>query len=492
MSIAQNNRTGADSAGRRMQGFAIGDLIESLPGYAGEKLHAIEHLDDPKERSRFTAGVLQMMDQFPADGDVTRGRRRKRKILAILEDFARKPPVTIDTPPIVWKYLYAAGSKIAARDEHWDSSCGPLIAASNAKLQKELGWNAARTNLGKLAEWGLAVPYCLSANGKRYFAPGKDGEELNASGWSLAPLLLLEDYLDELSAREELLAEHHMVLPRQIARSTSSAYQLIRPFEIDQKWARQARTKLEAISEARRRYGRRKASRDAVQTLKRLAEAAESLLERVSLRISGAISRPNPDENGTRVSPEQHHQYNPDSALFSVEGLAGRRSGDVPSQSSTKDQAEKKQSQHLQKAGTKEQGTEIDDPLGIERSGFEWSEAPALFPFVDGLIELSESPGLDTLHEVARISQIAQRTAARASGDLGTHAALICALITGQHLANGEIRKTADAYMAALIKRARSGELNLGHSLFGRREAIYGKRDQKASNRVNDMQRLTH
>lgn len=68
----------------------------------------------------------------------------------------------------------------------------------------------------------------------------------------------------------------------------------------------------------------------------------------------------------------------------------------------------------------------------------------------------------------------------------------VCALITGQHLANGEIRKTADAYMAALIKRARTGELNLGHSLFGRRQAIYGKRDQNASNRVNDMQRSTH
>ncbi|MEM6409952.1 MAG: helix-turn-helix domain-containing protein [Pseudomonadota bacterium] len=491
MSITQTPGTAGPRSARRMDSASIGDLIGTLPGYEGSQLDAIEHLESDKERARFTALVFQMMDQFPDRGDPDRGRQRKRKILRILEDFSRRPPVTIDVAPIVWKYLYAAASRIAARDEHWDSACGPLIAASNAHLKRELGWNAARTNLARLAEYGLAVPYCLAGNGKRYFDPGRGNADIHASGWSLAPLLLLEDFLEKLAETERLLAEHHMVIPREITRSTTAAYQLIKPFEENASWAQKARKKLEAISAARRQFSRRTASRNAVRTLKRLADAAGRLLTRISLRITSEISRANPDQTTTRVQPEKHHLYSLKSALLEVDGLAGRRSGDHPTSTSAEAKDEPEQKKEEIRESLKNDRKE-EDPYGIERSGFEWDEAPTLFPFIKGLIELGPRPGLDALHNIARISQIAQRTAARASGELGTEAALICALITGHHLAAGEIQKSADAYMGALIKRARSGELNLGHTLFGRRQAIYGRRDTKASNRVNDMQGLPH
>ena len=87
------------------------------------------------------------------------------------------------------------------------------------------------------------------------------------------------------------------------------------------------------------------------------------------------------------------------------------------------------------------------------------------------------------------MNQISQSTAARASGKLGTDAAILCVLITAYHLHAGEIRKTPDAYMAALVKRAATGELNIGHTLFGRREAIFGRRETKATFRVNSMTR---
>ena len=120
------------------------------------------------------------------------------------------------------------------------------------------------------------------------------------------------------------------------------------------------------------------------------------------------------------------------------------------------------------------------------------SEAPALFQFIDGLIAIPDRPGLDELHTLARLSQIGQATAARASGRIGTEAAILCVLITAHHLHAGEIRKTPDAYMAALVKRAAIGELNIGHTLFGRREAIYGRRETKSSVRVNTMPRSSH
>lgn len=125
---------------------------------------------------------------------------------------------------------------------------------------------------------------------------------------------------------------------------------------------------------------------------------------------------------------------------------------------------------------------DANDVYGIHRSGFVWAEAPALFPFIDGMVEIGARPGLNELHEVARVCQLGQATAARASATLGTGIALLCALITGHHLANGQIRKTPDAYMQALVWRARSGELNLGHTLLGRRKAVFGQGNTRASN----------
>ena len=366
--------------GQRRGLSLLGDLLGTLPGYEGIELDAIEHLPSEADRARYSAKIALMMQQFPEQGRKPTGRQRRRALLDILETFASQAPVSVAVPPIVWKYLHLAGAKICARDADWDSAKGPLIAASNDHLRRVLGWNAARTNIAKLAEYGFAVPYCLAGNGKRYLGGDGDGGTEDASGWSLGPLLLLETYISQLAEREDGLRRQHVEFPRRIKRATSAAYRIVRAFEQE---------------EAR-------GNRRCASTL-----------------------RPT-------------------------------------------------------------------DPFGIERSGFSWSEAPALFQFIDGLIAIPDRPGLDELHTLARLSQIGQATAARASGRIGTEAAILCVLITAHHLHAGEIRKTPDAYMAALVKRAAIGELNIGHTLFGRREAIYGRRETKSSVRVNTMPRSSH
>jgi hypothetical protein len=61
-------------------------------------------------------------------------------------------------------------------------------------------------------------------------------------------------------------------------------------------------------------------------------------------------------------------------------------------------------------------------------------------------------------------------TAAFAERRIGREAATICLLMTGQHHADGMILKTPEAYLRGTIRKADAGELNIGHSLFGRRE----------------------
>ncbi|KHS49300.1 MULTISPECIES: helix-turn-helix domain-containing protein [Sphingomonadales] len=482
MTIVQNQAAWEVDSRRRGGPAAIGACLPKLGMLETEQLTKIAFMEDPADRARHAARVSKMMRGFGHTGTESAGRQRRRKLLDIIETFVRMPPVTIDVPRIVWRDLYDAAASIAAMNIDWDSRCGPLIAASNDHLKCRIGWTAARKNIRRLAEYGLIIPYCLAGNGKRFLGSRDSLDRSDASGWSLAPLLLLEDYLTQLAATEKALAEQNLILPKEIRKATSSAYRLLRPFEQGHPWADKARKKLDAIAAARRIYQRRKGSMDAIGVLGRLAEVATRLLDRLSERISlGEIASLTPSGD-TRVRRDGHHQYSPEEALESVSGLAEGACRREPDDVRTTPDADRVKQETADACQNALVSADTNDVYGIQRSGFVWAEASALFPFIDGMVEIARRPGLTELHAVARVCQIGQATAARASAMLGTEIALLCALITGHHLANGQIRKTPDAYMQALVRRARSGELNLGHTLLGRRKAVFGQGDTRASN----------
>ena len=482
MTIVQNQAAWEVNSRRRGGPAAIGACLPKLGMLETEQLTKIAFMEDPADRARHAARVSKMMRGFGHTGTESAGRQRRRKLLDIIETFVRMPPVTIDVPRIVWRDLYDAAASIAAMNIDWDSRCGPLIAASNDQLKCRIGWTAARKNIRRLAEYGLIIPYCLAGNGKRFLGSRDSLDRSDASGWSLAPLLLLEDYLTQLAATEKALTEQNLILPKEIRKATSSAYRLLRPFEQGHPWADKARKKLDAIAAARRIYQRRKGSMDAIGVLGRLAEVATRLLDRLSERISlGEIASLTPSGD-TTVPRDDHHQYSPEEALESVYGLAEGACRQEPDDIQTTPDADRLKEETVEAHHNALVSADTNDVYGIQRSGFVWAEASALFPFIDGMVEIARRPGLTELHAVARVCQIGQATAARASAMLGTEIALLCALITGHHLASGEIRKTPDAYMQALIRRARSGELNLGHTLLGRRKAVFGQGDTRASN----------
>jgi hypothetical protein len=116
------------------------------------------------------------------------------------------------------------------------------------------------------------------------------------------------------------------------------------------------------------------------------------------------------------------------------------------------------------------QDSEQPDVFGIVRSGFTWSEAPHLFPFHAGMIDIARGPVNGTVEVLARLVGVSTMTAVSAERQIGRDAATICLLMTGQHHADGMILKTPEAYLRGIIRKAGSGELNIGHSLFGRRE----------------------
>lgn len=488
MSIAQTNQVGGQGKDRRGDVASLGSVLAALPRIEAEGLCEIRQLSDEADRVRYGLEIEGLRHQFKPLGDAAAGRRRKRKILNIIESFTRRTPITVDIEAVVWRDLYAVGTKIAGNDEHWDSACGPLMCASNAKLKEVLGWSSARHNITRLVKRGLFVEYNLAANGKRWFAKGGKDQDPEASGYSLVPLLLMEDYLDELAAAEERVAQQFKTIPASIRTLSAKTNRVLRAFAEDSDWTEKARRIVQNICKARKTFSGRASSRATLTALRRLERAAKRLFEVVGRRFKVADGAAAPEKNDTRVEPSLHHQYNPDSSLVSVDGLAERRSGnDLPGLAAD---FGSERAEEQEECSVQDKADDEDDLFGIERSGFQWHEAPTLFPFIDGLLPFNRGPGLDELHQLARAIGVPQASAARASGTLGVEVALLCILITGWHHSEGKIRKTPDAYLNALVKRARSGELNIGHTLFGRREAMLGKRETNGPVSVNHKRRM--
>jgi hypothetical protein len=86
------------------------------------------------------------------------------------------------------------------------------------------------------------------------------------------------------------------------------------------------------------------------------------------------------------------------------------------------------------------------------------------------MIDITRGPANGTVEALARIVGVPVMTAALAERRIGREAATLCLLMTGQHAADGLILKTPEAYLRGIIRKADAGELNIGHSLFGRRE----------------------
>jgi hypothetical protein len=86
------------------------------------------------------------------------------------------------------------------------------------------------------------------------------------------------------------------------------------------------------------------------------------------------------------------------------------------------------------------------------------------------MIDLTHGPVNGTVDALGHILGISPASARYAERRLGREAAVVCLLITGQHHYEGRIQRTPEAYLRGIIRKAAKGELNLGHSLFGRRE----------------------
>nr|WP_165388428.1 replication initiation protein RepC [Sphingomonas populi] len=296
-------------------------------------------------------------------------------------------------------------------------------------------------------------------NGHRYIREQADGT-LSGAGWSLAPLIALIDALELVDGQERDLRRLHVELPRAITEATRKIFALIAPFaEDDYEWAH---TIVAQLAEIRaNRDANRKGPPEALQSI---LNAAESLLIHTRMVTTAFDKGDLFEKSSSRVDRLVHHQdTDPESPSLKVTRLPRQRSGDGDCPA----------------PGRKEDDSS-EDRHGIERSGFTWAEAPALFPWLEMIGALDGPNARAWSYQLARLLHVSDAAVSQAQRQMGDDCAAIALMITGQHLANGEIRATPESYFRGMIARDRRGELNIGHTLFGRRQAIGSLRPERA------------
>ncbi|GGD82240.1 hypothetical protein [Croceicoccus mobilis] len=407
----------------------------------------------------YEARILQIQRTLQPLGNQQRGQAMRGRVIRALSYLQSRTLVTTSVPRSIFTKTYQL-ALFCAPDVDWAAKSGPIIGASDRKIREVLGIeHKAGRALDTIRRHGMIVPFNPRANGHRRYRPACGNAPATGSGFSLLPLCLAIDDLESLVERERSIARERSQLPTEIRSLICAARRLLKPFR-GAAWADELADALNALA-------KRKENATAAETLTAIRDDADSLLADVegavgNLSSETSIAQPSGEQLSSLVDTEApDHNTGNLSSLDSSSGLAeGRRT----------DRGSTHQTDHRAEAQRKGLEAEAADTFGIERSGFAWHETSRIFPFSSGMFSFEPRPTLDHTHLLGASLQVTQRTTATIIGQLGLEAATIALLVAGQHFADGEITVSTEAYLKGMMKKARKGDLNLGHTIFGRRE----------------------
>ncbi|MEP3145523.1 replication initiation protein RepC [Qipengyuania citrea] len=446
MSIAQTGTRGGAAQ-------SIGDLLPGLQleRCEGLSLELPEPLTTREDRVRWARIVEGRLNALPAVPDAAVGKEVRTRIFRAASFLERQGTVSHPSTRCHWRNVVSL-LKVAACDADFWSPTGPLIGIGDAKLQDKTGLQNTTRLFRELAKHGLVIAWNAKSNGRRGWHRRKDGT-VAGSGYSLAPLLFLIDAVELLVDEERERLRSRVTLPEEINASLALIRRVLAEHDLaDPFVARMQNAMSELAAE------RDNARRGRLERLVAAADRARHLAAEAEKAAAAVRTAQRREENCPVQRDESVPAYtNENLTNRSVEGLAGGRSGDGGPSTETS-----------------------SDRFGITRSGFEWREAPHLFPFVSGMVSIEPANLRRTAFALGRIIQVQPNTIDRAVRSIGIEAATICLLLTGQHQAMDQIRRTPEIYFRGLLARARQDDLNIGHSLFGRREQVGSHRPRSA------------
>ena len=458
MSIAKTNE-------RRGVSAEIGSLLPSLACLDGNALALAlpESSDDETDQERWADLIETRLAALPASPDAAKGKAIRDRIFRAASFLAEQGTVSHASTRCQWRNLVAL-LKLTACDADFWSPTGPVIGVCDARVQERTGQQNTRRLFKQLQEHGLVIPWCAKTNGRRHWRRRRDGT-VEAAGWSLAPLIFVIDAIELLVDEERERIRLRIELPQEITAALQGIRKLISRGRLPEPMAADA-----ALRAAELTKERDNAKKGRLERLVHAAATAEALF--TTLKVAAAVPECEPmREESCPVQRDESvpAHTNDHSRSYSVDGLAEGRSGDGVTPSSTS-----------------------SDRFGIERSGFEWRETPHLFPFTSGIVEIVPSDLRRSTFSIGRVLQIQANTIDRAIRTIGLDATTICLLLTGQHHADGQIRRTCEIYFRGLMARAREDNLNIGHSLFGRREQTGSHRERALPSQCKRSRNHSH
>ncbi|RKF17694.1 hypothetical protein D6851_15650 [Altericroceibacterium spongiae] len=443
-------------ASRRHDSRSIGGLIESMSLIKHDCFSIDDCLalrGDALRVAQWEASVAKAM-RLRNNPEATRkadGEKLRSRAIKAFAQFTDYPPVTLEIPKRVWRRCYQL-VRMCANPADWTSKTGPVIGASDDTMRVTFGVQRPSREFALLRAWGLIVPHNARGNGHRRYKVSASHNK--TSGWSLAPIVLMLDSLDELRETERNLIEKHRLLCSEITNITSSIRSLMRPIANELAWAENTMSAQQTICARRRNLAVRITPKaiSELEILHRQSLALHQAAEKQLSENSGEAFTDNPaaTEMCSRVNQNvQYHTTTHKEHKFNGSSEGSERGG-----------------------RDKTSANNQEDSYGLIRSGFKWTDIEKVFPFIRGFIHSHAGPNARLLHDICKMSAVSTETAIFAAKLLGPEAAIICALLTGERLSQGTIHSSPDKYMQSLVRRSAQGECNLGHSLYARCKAV--------------------
>jgi replication initiation protein RepC len=430
---------------------AIGRLIPKLDRfYDGGLPEMPSCLATRPERERYCAEIKSLMGRraYPRSlaDRISRGRSVRLRVLKVLDRLSLRGCGSLPVSRTQWLRLKQL-SLFCSRDQDWACPSGPMIGATTAKLADYLGVNDVNEAMAPLLKLGLRSP---CANGRRSFHVARancDDETVYGSGWTLAPLILhLNAFEDSVEVEQRRLADRQSLVVQTRSMLRSIQQDLVAGgFECDD---------IDAHRILSARFHNARKGR-----LSRLQEChAEALAMIETMGDQFEPFADNGEEDPCTGVPDSLPALYKEKPIRQIctafqDGMGGKAGNEI----------------ERRKPG---RGNEPDLTYGLDDVNYHPSEAQELFPETDGLVPTENARPAETIATLAAISGISGALARRVESNLGALPTSVCLLIIAQKLAKGQLLATPDRYLAGMLKRARSGDLNLGKSIKSLRKNV--------------------
>ena len=329
-----------------------------------------------------------------------------------------------------------------ARD--WSNhETGPILGALNATIADRLALSDGRARhvIQDLKFLGLIMPHNPNANGRRKIRRDNEGQPYG-SGYSLLPLIVK---LEELKA----IVADFVDRRRRTPKAARQAIQAVRT----------AKRIIENEIEDHTHPSHRAVAAIETEVATARQSADPATLTEISEALSPQKIAHRNAENSTPLSTD------PLSEIRTVEAGQKERS-----EIGTCDRQ------------TPERGK--DDAFGIESAHLDLKELKLLFPAAADVLSTARDP-LEASYRLATSARVEPQLWTKSLNRLGPKATMLCGLIYLQHLADGQIRNVErpQSYFAGLVKLGSRRQLDIGATIWGRRElaGTHHKRSPKTS-----------